>query len=119
MTSAALAEPNRTSRGTVLLLALCQAVGMTGNSILGTTAAIVGNMLAADKALSTLPIAVQMTGTMLATVPAALVMARVGRRAGFWGGAAIGFTGAVIAGAGGLGRFLRGILLRHVPARRQ
>jgi MFS family permease len=70
---------------------------MTGNAILGTTAAIVGNTLAADKALSTLPVAIQMTGTMLATVPAALLMARIGRRGGFWAGTAIGVAGAAIA----------------------
>ncbi len=66
---------------------------MTGNAILGTTAAIVGNTLTADKALSTLPVAIQMTGTMLATVPAALLMARIGRRGGFWAGTAIGVPG--------------------------
>ena len=85
------------ARRIVFLLALCQALAMTGNSILGTTAAIVGNLLTADKALSTLPVALQMTGTMLATVPAALLMARIGRRGGFWTGAAIGVAGAAIA----------------------
>jgi len=78
------------ARRTVLLLALCQSLAMTGNSILGTTAAIVGNLLVADKTLSTLPVALQMTGTMLATIPAAFLMARIGRRGGFWTGAAIG-----------------------------
>jgi len=85
------------ARRIVLLLALCQALAMTGNSILGTTAAIVDNLLAADKALSTLPVALQMSGTMLATVPAALLMARIGRRPGFWIGAALGASGAAIA----------------------
>jgi len=85
------------ARRTVLLLALCQSLAMTGNSILGTTAAIVGNLLVADKTLSTLPVALQMTGTMLATIPAAFLMARIGRRGGFWTGAAIGVAGAAIA----------------------
>src|SRR6516225_3060614 len=83
-------------RRTVLMLATCQALSMTGTSIVGTTGAIVGNMLTADKALSTLPIAVQMTGLMSATVPAAFLMARIGRRHGFWIGAAMGATGAAI-----------------------
>src|SRR6266702_1266503 len=68
------------SRRTVLMLALCQALAMTGGSIVATTASIVGSMLAPDRALSTLPIAVQMTGMMTATIPAALLMARIGRR---------------------------------------
>ncbi len=45
------------TRRTILLLALCQALGLTGQSTVAITGSIVGNMLAADKALSTLPIA--------------------------------------------------------------
>jgi MFS family permease len=86
------------ARRTVLLLAGCQAMAMTSMSILATTSAIVGQMLAADKALSTLPVALQMTGMMCATIPAALLMARIGRRGGFWIGAALGATGGVVAG---------------------
>ena len=70
---------------------------MTGASIVATTASIVGSLLAPDRALSTLPIAVQMTGMMAATIPAALLMARIGRRPGFWIGAGIGASGAAIA----------------------
>ncbi len=87
------------SRRTVLMLAGCQALAMTGMSIVGTTGAIVGSMLTPDRALSTLPIAVQMTGMMLATIPAALLMARIGRRRGFWTGLGFGALGAAIATA--------------------
>src|SRR5215831_2742562 len=52
------------ARRTVLMLAGCQALSMTGGSIVGLTGAIVGNMLTPDKALSTLPIAVQQAGVM-------------------------------------------------------
>lgn len=101
MAAPALAAPQTSSapiaRRTVLMLALCQALGMTGMSIVSTTASIVGSMLAPERALSTLPIAVQMTGMMTATIPAALLMARIGRRPGFWIGAALGATGAAIA----------------------
>jgi hypothetical protein len=54
------------SRRTVLMLAGCRA-GDDRVSIVGTTGAIVSNMLT-DKTLSTLPIAVQMTGMMCATI---------------------------------------------------
>lgn len=80
------------------MLALCQALAMTSMSILATTSAIIGNMLASDKALSTLPVALQMTGMMCATIPAALVMARIGRRGGFWMGSVLGAGGGTIAG---------------------
>src|SRR5438128_381148 len=82
------------TRRIVLLLACCQALAMSGASIVSTT---VGSMLAPDRALSTLPIAVQITGTMCATIPAALLMARIGRRPVFWIGAALGATGAAVA----------------------
>jgi MFS family permease len=88
------------SRKTVFMLAACQALAMTSMSILATISAIIGNILAADKALSTLPVALQMTGMMCATIPAALLMARIGRRGGFWTGSAIGASGGIIAGAG-------------------
>jgi MFS family permease len=86
------------SRKAVFLLAGCQALAMTSMSVLATTSAIIGNMLAANKALSTVPVALQMTGMMCATIPAALLMGRIGRRGGFWTGAAIGATGGVVAG---------------------
>ena len=85
------------TRRTVLMLALCQALAMTGASIVATTASIIGSMLAPERALSTLPIAVQMTGLMCATIPAALLMARIGRRPVFWAGAALGAVGAAVA----------------------
>src|ERR1700750_971528 len=55
------------TRRTVFMLAGCQALSMTGGSIVGLTGAIVGSMLTPDKALSTLPIAVQQDGGMAAT----------------------------------------------------
>ena len=89
-----------TMRRTVLLLAFCQALAMTGNSIVATTASIIGSMLAPQRALSTLPVALQMTGTMLATIPASLLMARLGRRGGFWAGITLGIAGATTASLG-------------------
>ena len=85
------------ARTNVALLTLCQALTMTGNSILATTASLVGFSLLVDKSWATLPTAVQMTGTMAAIVPASFLMARFGRRSGFTVGAAIGAIGAAIA----------------------
>ncbi|MEJ2108081.1 MAG: MFS transporter [Acidiferrobacteraceae bacterium] len=81
----------------VLLLAACQALMMTANSLLVTTTALVGYRLAADKALATLPMAMQMLATMMTTIPASLLMKRIGRRSGFLVGAIIGLFGAVLA----------------------
>jgi MFS family permease len=86
------------ARRNVLVLALCQAMAMMGTNIQFLTASLVGDMLlASDKALATLPISLQMTGTMLATVPASLLMARIGRRLGFTLGTAIGAGGATLS----------------------
>ena len=89
-------DRHRTRRN-VLILALCQALAMTSTSLMVTVAALVGQMLAADKTLATLPIAVQFTATMATTIPASLLMKRIGRRAGFSVGALLGAAGAGLA----------------------
>ena len=90
-------EPAGRARINVALLTLCQALTMTGNNILATTAALVGYSLLINKSWATLPTALQMTGTMAAIVPASFLMARFGRRCGFTIGAVIGGIGAAIA----------------------
>jgi len=85
------------ARRNVLVLATCQALSMSGQSIVLTVAALAGHMLAADKSLATLPLAAQFTATMLSTIPASLLMGRIGRRAGFTVGQTFGVTGAVLA----------------------
>lgn len=81
-------------RKNVSLLALCQALFMTGNTVLFTVAALIGQSLAPEKALTTLPLALLQLANMLATIPASLLMERVGRRLGFMVGVLIGIGGA-------------------------
>ncbi len=81
----------------VSLLALCQALAMTTNTVLITTAALIGYALAADKAMATLPLAVRQIATMAATIPASLLMQRIGRRGGFLIGTLIGIAGAGVS----------------------
>lgn len=78
----------------VLLLALCQAFAMTGNIVLFTAAPLIGQAIAPDKSLATLPLALLQLATMLATIPAALLMQQIGRRIGFILGVLIGIGGA-------------------------
>lgn len=84
-------------RGTVALLAAAQAFTLSAGVLAMTLAAIVGSGLAADKALATLPIALTVVGTALATVPASFFMRRFGRRAGFVLGAGIGVAGGLVS----------------------
>jgi MFS family permease len=64
--------------------------------LVASVASLVGNMLATDKSLATLPIACSWGGTTLFTVVASYLMRHVGRRAGFMIGATIGVTGAIV-----------------------
>lgn len=91
------APSRRSRRRNVLLLALCQAFFMTATSAVVTTAALIGYSLAEDKALSTLPLGMQFIAVMLVTVPASLLMKRIGRRGGFTVGLVIGLIGAGLA----------------------
>lgn len=84
------------ARRTVLLLAMAQALAMTSVSIMILTSALVGETLAANKHFATLPLALQFSMTMLATLPASFVMKRIGRRNGFMIGAGIGIVGGAI-----------------------
>lgn len=51
---------------------------MSGNSLLITTSALVGFAPADDKSLATLPLAAQFIATMLTSIPAAMLMERIG-----------------------------------------
>ena len=55
-------------RRNVVILAVCQALAMSGSSLVMTISALAGKMLATDPALATLPMALQFTATMLSTI---------------------------------------------------
>jgi MFS family permease len=81
----------------VFLLACCQALLLTNSVTLVAIGALAGYALAPDKNLSTIPNTLYVIGIAAATFPASLWMKRVGRRAGFLSGIAIGLVGAVVA----------------------
>jgi MFS family permease len=84
----------------VILLALCQGLLGIGTTTMIAEAALVGHMLAANKVYATLPLATQQFAVMATIVPASLLMARIGRRAGFTIGACFGVVGTGIATLG-------------------
>jgi MFS family permease len=84
-------------RRNVPLLATCQALMMSATSLIITTAALVGFALAENKSWATLPLAAQFIATMCTTIPAALLMERIGRRQGFMLASLFGASGAVFA----------------------
>jgi predicted MFS family arabinose efflux permease len=80
----------------VALLAGSQALMLSAVVMSMALGAILGNTLAPDKSLATLPIALMVIGTAIASLPAALLMRRSGRRAGFLLGALIGVSGSLL-----------------------
>ncbi|MYE00845.1 MAG: MFS transporter [Alphaproteobacteria bacterium] len=82
----------------VLLLAVCQALYISGTTLMIVTAPLVGKMLLPeDPGWATAPLFFHHGGVMSATIPASLLMRRIGRRPGFMLGAMIGCVGALIA----------------------
>ena len=80
------------------LLALAQAMLMTGTSLLISTSALVGRNLAPDPGWATIPLGLQFLAMTLSTIPASLFMGRYGRRAGFLVGVNLGLAGTLLAG---------------------
>ncbi|WP_417823871.1 MFS transporter [Thalassospira lucentensis] len=82
-------------RRNIFVLSLCVALSASAMSLIFTVAAVIGYSLATDKSLSTLPIAFMMIAMMAMTAPSAMVMAKFGRRFGFWMGSGIAMLGAL------------------------
>ena len=94
MTADAIARRN------VRVLVAAQALGASGPPIIISLGGIVGQTIASDPALATLPVSLFNLGLAAGTIPAALTMKRFGRRAGYLLGASIGACGALVATAG-------------------
>lgn len=79
----------------VLVLATCQMFYNSGRSLLVATSPLIAYEISPDKSLSTLPISLAVIGTAAASIPASLLMRRVGRSVGFASGSAIGVVGGL------------------------
>jgi MFS family permease len=103
MSQEALAIPladDRKARRNVVVLASAGALANSVPPIVFSTAPLAAyEMLGPDKSFATLPITAFVVGTACGTVPAALLMRRVGRRAGFIAGTLLGVGGSLLEGA--------------------
>lgn len=79
------------------LLALAQALGLSGASMMVFLGGIAGSELAPARTMATLPSSLMVVGVAATAVPAALVMQRWGRKTGFILGALLGTSGALLA----------------------
>ena len=83
----------------VAVLAAAQALAASGGPLVTLAGGIVGQTLAPSPLLATLPITSLVIGVAISAVPVAMLMRRVGRRAGFMTGAAISTMGSLLAAA--------------------
>ncbi len=97
----------------VAVLALAQALFLTGVIVQITIASLAGDMLAPAKALATLPITATVLAMTLTTIPASLLMKRHGRRAGFMGGAVFGLIACAV---GAYAIYIRNFTLFNIGA---
>ena len=89
--------PTTNERRNVAILFGSQAMHISSQIVLFTLAGLVGQMLAEDKAFATLPVSAVIVATALTTIPASLLMKKVGHRAGFMMGSMTGLIGILIA----------------------
>src|SRR5262252_6665843 len=87
----------RTSYRDIFLLACCQGLLLTNAAGLIAMNGLVGLDLAGAKTLATLGVTTYVLGSAVATMPASLWMARVGRRTGFMAGALANVGGCLLA----------------------
>ena len=83
-------------RKAVLVLSVCQLLFGTSRSLLISTAPLIAYTIAEHKELATLPHAMVIVGTALLTLPASLLMHRLGRRDGFLIGTLLGAVGGAV-----------------------
>jgi hypothetical protein len=84
----------------VLLLVMAQAFAQTASILVMTVGSLAGREIAPAPQLATVPISAMILGTVAATVPASMWMARAGRRVGFVTGALLGALGGLVAASG-------------------
>jgi MFS family permease len=83
----------------VWILTLAQALSACGTIMLVTFGGIIGTHLAPTAAIATLPLSLSILGLALTSIPAALLMQRIGRKAGFVGSAVVAAGAAVLCAA--------------------
>jgi MFS family permease len=79
------------------MLAAAQMLGSSGLTVVVILGGIVATQIAPRPSLATVPLSLAIVATALTTIPASLLMRRIGRRAGFMVGASVGLVGGLVA----------------------
>jgi len=83
-------------RGNIARLTIAQALAGANAVVIYATGAIVGNTLAPNKALATLPVSIFVVGMAACTMPAGVIARRYGRRAAFLAGTGCGLLAGLL-----------------------
>lgn len=103
---AAMADRDKVARRNVRILTIAQALGGATPPIIVSLGGVIGQQLAENKALATLPVSLLNIGLAAAVIPAAWAMRTYGRRVGYILGCLAGVMAGIIAAAGtGSGTF--------------
>lgn len=70
-------------KGNLVILVICQFISATGSIVMITLGGIIGATLTGNPALATLPISMMVVAIAITTVPAAMLMRKIGRGRGF------------------------------------
>ena len=81
----------------VFLIAIAQGLGMISAPLVIFAGGFLGVALAPSPALATFPLAVMILGTAVASMPAAMIMQKIGRRSGFIYATLLGILGSILA----------------------
>lgn len=87
----------REQRGNIARLTVAQALAGANSVVVYATGAIVGDLLAPDKALATLPLSIFVVGMAACILPAGAIARRHGRRAAFMAGTVCGVLVGLLA----------------------
>lgn len=95
--TASLSPGNRLAKRNSVILAITQMLYAINGMAIMTLGGLVGNMLADNNANATLPITFYILGSLLMTIPASLIMGKIGRQNGFLIGITCGVFGCLLA----------------------
>jgi len=70
-------------KGNLIILVTCQLISTTGTTVIVTLGGIIGSILTGNQALATLPVSMMVVGVAATTIPATMLMRKIGRSRGF------------------------------------
>ncbi len=70
-------------KGNLVILVFCQLISATGSIVMVTLGGIIGSTLTDQQALATLPVSLMIVAVAITTIPATLLMRKIGRSRGF------------------------------------